>query len=107
MNKDYTIVPRGCSIRKTQEKEASLESVYRLRRKVSSYLGEKALYFRAERHGMVPILVDIYEVYFYHVIVRRKCYDPYGNFRQYSYESIAWGTLFCGEEELRFFDRDI
>lgn len=107
MAKSYEVLPAGCPVEKPKDRDASLIAIDGIRLECINHVGQPAIYHRQDRRGTIPILVTIEAVYPHFVLVKYPCYAPDGRFRQYLRDSISWGTLYCGDEALKFIDGDI
>ena len=88
-------------------KNMSLSKLLNVKLNVELRQHQPALLFVKDRRDYIPTLVEICECFTHFALVRYKCYDPQGNFRQYIYTGVSYIDLFTGNNKLKFFDDNI
>lgn len=86
------------------EKEYSWQCLRQIQRCLLQHEGEMALFmYKDGKKEIVPRLVQIYQVIPCGIVLRYKCYDPEGHFRQYLTRCVTLTDIFCGDAQLELF----
>ena len=86
------------------EKEYGYDDIIRIKRYLLIHEGEMALFYRLDgKKEPIPKIVQIYGICPFGVILRYRCYDPVGEFRQYLTESAGYVDIYCRAVQLKIF----
>ena len=103
----YSVLPSNYKKPKVNLLDPRVRRLLQFKSEAESHIGQSAIYKYAEKRGADSKLVSIYQVHRSFVVVKYPCYDSHGAFRQNLTTSIAFTSMLCGDEFLKYISDEI